>query len=105
MDLCLVEHCQRRDPSAMLQCVPQHRVIPLLPPLLLLLPPWLLGLLGGRARLLGAADEALSPPLHFVQQVEVAAGTRHPGERRVLHDGPNLSFIQGQEAISVKKVP
>ena len=41
-----------------------------------------------------AADEALCPPLHFVQQVEVAAGTGHPCEWRVLHDGPaDLSLV------------
>ena len=112
LDSCLVKSCQRRDAPTMLQCVSQHRFI--FPSLLLLLLLLLLMLFSlllllllmmsllvrllVRVRLVDAADEALCQPLHFVQQVEAAAGTGHPCELRVLHDGPDLCLIQDQEA-------
>ena len=67
----LMEHCQRRNFSAMIQCVPQHRLV-LLPLLLLLLLLLLLSLplppqLLVRVRLSGTTNEAFGPPLHFVK--------------------------------------
>ena len=47
-------------------------------------------------------DETFGPPLHLVQQGEVALGTAHPGEWAVLHDGPHLSLVQLCEAICVE---
>ena len=52
----------------------------------------------------GAADESFCFPLHPVQQVKVAAGTGHQGERRVLHDLPDLSLVQGQQAVGSEEV-
>ena len=46
--------------------------------------------------------EALSPPLHFVQQGEVALGTAHPGKWAVFHDGSHLRLVQLQEANCVE---
>ena len=41
--------------------------------------------------------ETFSPPLHFVQQGEVAVGTAHPGKWVVFHDGSHLRLVQLQE--------
>ena len=90
LNLRFVQHCKRSNFTTVIQCVPQHLPVLLSLPLLLLLllsppPPLLLLLLLlmlslpprllGKMWLSGATDEALSPPLHFVEQAEVASGT------------------------------
>ncbi|MPC34385.1 hypothetical protein E2C01_027771 [Portunus trituberculatus] len=60
-----MQHCQRRNFPAVIQCVPQHLPVLLsllLLPLFLSLPPRLLG----KGLLSGVTDEALRSPLHFV---------------------------------------
>ena len=50
----------------------------------------------------GVGNKAFSPPLHLVQQGEVALGAAHPGEWAILHDWPHLSLVQLHEAIRVE---
>ena len=50
----------------------------------------------------GIIYETFSPPLHFVQQREVALSTIHPNEGAILHDGPHLRLIQLHEAFRVE---
>ena len=121
LDLCFVQHCECSNSPAVIQCVPQHLPVLLslllllllllllslpllLLPLLLLLFLPLLPQLLGEVWLTGSTDEAFCPPLDFVQEVEVALCTSHPRERCILHDGPNLSLVKGQEPISIKEV-
>ena len=97
--LCLVKHSQCGNLPSVLQAVPHCWLscccccLPLLLLLLLLLLLMLLPL----PRLLmswqvGSADEAFCPLLH---QIKMAAGTGHPGERRVFSDRLDLSLVQG----------
>ena len=48
--------------------------------------------------------ETLSPPLHLIQQKEVALGTTHPGEGAILYDGPHLRLIKLHKTLSVEQV-
>lgn len=46
----------------------------------------------------GIAEELCCLPLHSFQ------GTTHQGERGVFHDGPQLGFVQPQEAVYIEQV-
>ena len=113
LHLGLVQHSESTDPPSVLQGI-QHRCARGVLMCLKLVSMLLLGtpLMETVVELLFRAVspplfvvvsyEAFSPPLHFVQQGEVALGTAHPGKWAVFHDGSHLCLVQLQEAICVK---
>lgn len=52
-----------------------------------------------------SADEVSRSALCLISQGEVATGTRHPGERRLVRDRSCLGRAEGQQAEGSKELP